>query len=260
LVLPGLRSVVVGLVIAATQLAAAQAKHDDGQQQRLKELIAALASPNRQPNSTGDDEVRIPFTYGRRTQQKVLDAWSALLKEGIDAFPLLVASVSDHRYSCTVRGGNGDINATVGEVCHMILRNHIEVYWDVIDYPWPGAEPRPYVPWERLPKWWQKRQRRTLRELQIEAAEYAIQALKNPSDHEVRLRNERPDVKTRQAANIQKVEGLLKRLRASDRPVEPRSIEGSWKRMIGLPGDKDDLGWRGRAHPFDGKEGAANTR
>lgn len=245
----GLRSIVMAFVIAAARMAVAQAQHDDGQQQRIKKLIAALASPNRQPKDSGDDEITIPSTYGRRTQQKVLDAWEALLKEGAAAFPLLVASVHDRRYSCTLRAPNGDINATVGDVCRKILENHIEIYRDVLDRPWPDAEPKPYLPWEDLSKWWRKRQRQTLHELQIEAAEYALRSLKNPSDHELRLRNERPDVKTRQAANVRKVEDLLKQLKASDHPIEPRSIEGEHV-MIGLPG-KDGHG--SRPHPYNGK-------
>lgn len=239
----GLRGMVLVSVLSA-QLAIAQAKQGDDQQQRIQMLIQALASPNRAPKP-GDGETRIPSTYGRVTQQKVLDAWSALLKEGTGAFPVLIANTKDNRYSCTLRGPNGDVNCTVGSVCRDIVRNQVEVYWDVIDYPYPGAAPHCFLPVD-LSTWWEKNRNRTLRDLQIEATEYALTALKNPSEHEHELRR-RGSVKERQLKNIRKLEAFLDQLKATDRAVLPETIEGEC-RMIGLPGkDPRSSG----AHPYE---------
>jgi hypothetical protein len=245
----GLGCVAAASVLFLSAWTWAQGSQPDGKQERIKTLINQLASPNRAPTrGRGDDaKLPIPSTYGRRTQQKVLDAWKALLDEGLEAFPLLIANSKDNRYSCTRAGGNGDVNLTVGSVCRAIVENQVEVYHDAIDLPWPGAEPRGYLLFQDLAAWFKERQTRTLRELQIEATEHALSALKSPSDDEKHLR-ERGGVAERQAKNIQRLEVFLERLKSSDQPIRPANIEGSYGTMIGLP-DGRDRG--GASHPYD---------
>jgi hypothetical protein len=245
------RSIVLALVFATSQLAVTRAAQDDDQQERIKTLIRTLASSNRAPKE-GDGETRIPNTYGRTSQERVLNAWAALLKEGIEAFPLLTASTNNKRYSCTVRGPSGDVNLTVGDVCTKIVRNQVAVYSDVIDWPFPGAAPGVF-PREELSVWWQTRRGRTLREMQIEATEYALTDLKNPSEHETKLRAQ-PTINARQMENIRKLEALLNDLKASDRSIQPKTIEGG-QRMIGLPG-RDTR--NSSSHPYKNEEKSAN--
>lgn len=218
------------LLSVGTQLAIAQTNKIDERQQRIKELIEALASPNKPP-SNWDREITIPAGYDRAAQQKVLDTWKALLHEGIDAFSLLVANSGDRRYSCSLRGANGDVNVSVGGACRSILEQQVTVYDDVISHPFQHSGPYYFEENRDLRKWWRERQHRTLRELQIEATEWVLLRLKHPSDRELRQLEQRTDEQRQD--DIRKLGSFLDRLKASNQPVQPKSIEG-YGRMIGL--------------------------
>jgi len=241
--------VVAVLLAAGSQTARAQDKPGGDNQHRIRGLIGQLASRNRAPKE-GDGENKIPSGYGRQSQQRVLDAWKALLDEGPAAFALLIASLDDKRYSCTLRGGSGDVNATVGGVCHCIISRQIEVYEDVIDRPFIGAGPPVYLAAKDLRSWWREKQHTSLRDLQIEGAEHALRALKNPTEQEMRARERTPDAKERQEQNIRNLEALLERLKASRQPILPKTIEGGLG-MIGLPGRDGQFDC---SHPYEGKQ------
>lgn len=208
----------------------------------ITQLIQALASSNKEPYRDYRD-IDIPPDYDRRAQVKVLDAWIALLRKGIDAFPQLVANADDLRYCCSAHGANGDVNISVGGACHHIIVNQVAIFHDVVDHPAPGAAPRHFAD-EGLAAWWAKNQHRTLLELQIEATKQALKELKNPSEIERQLR-ESPIVNDRQQKNITRLETLLERLKASKHAIQPRTVEGyDCQSMIGLPEDTRNH------HPF----------
>lgn len=199
-------------------------------EQQIKTWIEALASPNKRPRQ-GDRYIRIPGDYDREAQQKVFDAWKALVLEGIDPFPQLMAKSEDDRYSCTCRGANGDVNLTVGSVCQRIVRNQVERYWDVVDYPMPGAAPAGAL--RDFPEWWSKNKRLTLHELQIEATKRALTSLTDPSERELDYRRD-AGVAARQQQNIERLKKLIADLQTSGQAIRPKTVEEG-QRMIGLP-------------------------
>ena len=246
----------MSLVVAIPRPAIAQAKPDAARQQRIEKLIQSLASPNKDPGYVGDKDdyprVKIPAGYDRAAQSKVLEAWRLLLDEGIDAFPALVSGMKDNRYSCTVADtpGDGEFNLTVGQVCRDILRNNVNAITCSIENSYG-----PNVIWWRaarkshfdddVPKWWQERRNRSLPDLQIETAQYAIDILKTDKATPIK-----PD------QDIKELETLIAQVKVSGRPIEPTGIENRYRRMIGLPG-KDEI-WLG-PHPYKSKKKAANN-
>ena len=234
-----------------TQLAFGQSKPDVAKQQQIKTLIEALVSRNK-PLFSAEAEIEIreliPAEYDRVAQRKVLDAWNALLKEGIEAFPALIANVKDERHSCSYIQPNYEGTLTVGEVCNVILTSQVAVYLDVIEGP-------NYFGWvdthDNLGKWWRNHKHKGLRAIQIEAAEWALQSLKKQSSEEMRHRKQTTGKPLRR--DIGKLEAFLDRLKKSDRPLQPKYIEGPWIHMIGLPGDCYT------PHLYQSERGSAST-
>jgi hypothetical protein len=244
--------IVMVLALASARAAVGQATPDAASNARIKKLIASLASPNKEPPYIGDKDdyprVKIPVGYDRAAQRKILDAWRLLQYEGTNAFPSLVASLNDKRYSCTVidTPGDGEFNLSVGGVCNHILQNQVgalactvknsygpNVIW------WRAARKNHF---DDTPKWWHDRQNRSLAELQIELAQSAIEILKShPGDYEGV-----PDLERRK--DVRELEILMNRVKASGQPINPTGIENRYRRMIGLPGESDREG--GKSHPY----------
>ena len=244
--------IVLAQAVVNAQPAIGQADPDDATQKRVKGLIESLVSPNKAPPYVGpkDDyrHVKIPADYDREAQRKVLEAWRLLQAEGIKAFPSLVASIEDNRYSCTVvdTPGDGEFNWEVGAVCASIMRNQIDVLTCTLEHSYG-----PDVLWRRAarenhfgdtPKWWRERVNRSLSDLQIESAQTAIEILKG-NHHGY------SDVERRK--DIRSLEVLISQVKESGRPIDPIGIETRYRRMIGLPGESDRPG--GKPHSYKGK-------
>jgi hypothetical protein len=257
----GLLAIALALAVACVRPAIGQPKEGAEHQQYIQKLIQALASPNKAPSYVGpkDDypRVKIPFGYDRASQRKVLEAWRLLLEEGVTAFPALVAGATDQRYSCTIADtpGDGESNDTVGAVCRLIMRNQVEAICCRLKHSYG-----PNTIWHRaalesgfygdLEKWWQERRTRSLAELQIESARYAIDILKSKA-----LGGSDRDVQRRE--DIKELESLISLVKASGQPIDPIGIENRHCRMIGLPGE-DEI-WLG-PHPYKSKRESVNNR
>lgn len=142
-------------------------------QKRIAALIDQLAPPNAEPKEEAG-EITWPFDYDRAAQRRVIVAWDALLDYQEKAFPQLIEGMKDHRYSCTVSSPSGDYNKDVAWSCKFILQMQVQAYEPQVG--WFGVW-RPDVMPEGAAYWWKGREKRTLRELQLEAAAEATRQL-----------------------------------------------------------------------------------
>lgn len=197
---------VLALLLFFGQPAFGNDKSDAAKQKRIKTLVSALASPNEPPDLNA--EVNVPDKYDRAAQQKVLDAWNALLKEGVEAFPALIASAKDKRYSCSYEQPNYRGNLTVGEVCVLIVARQVDAYLDA-GGPY-YLEPRS----DKLENWWRKHKHQSLREMQIEDAEWALQALEDQAEEKTKRHVGKP----RRTEEVEKLEAFVDRLK---KPISP---------------------------------------
>jgi hypothetical protein len=177
----------LGCVMAACIASAADAARDGADSAGVQQLIERLASPNSRPTWPPGTDNRgkpaYPADYDHAAQETVVRAWDALLERGVDAFPDLIGSLEDKRYSCTVRQ-NHWYNLSVRGVCYRILECKVNVCgrfmrredqgrrvpsWIIADQ---GEEEDTS---EAVKRWWAKHKQMTLRELQLEDVKWAIE-------------------------------------------------------------------------------------
>lgn len=182
-------------------------------EKRIAALIEQLVSPNVEPKKQHDDHVDIPETYDRKAQVRVARAWDQLMGFEEKAFPQLLESAGDDRYCCTISSPSGNFNQSVGYVCCTIIQMQVEAYEDLIG--WYGVW-RPDVMPDGAAKWLAGRERRTLRELQIEAVDEAARQLtamtaEKADDYSFATPKNFPTYQERGLAALQKFKAGLER-------------------------------------------------
>jgi hypothetical protein len=191
------------------------AADDPSSDQRIEALIQKLVSPNKAP------EMRFGKTEGSGDYEqnaRAMGAFSQLKKLGVGAFPLLFDHLDDQRYSFTADRGDADDNWSVGRACFDIVRCQLEPF---CGFSVPRNEttdrgpPRPcYAAHINLRNpasakvWWEARKSKSLRELQIEALQWAIaEEAKTPERYSDKERT--------------KLQRVLAKLRVGNVPLAP---------------------------------------
>ena len=195
--------------------------------QKIEELIEKLASPNPKPTiiDSGDGiwKIKYPPGFSHDAQKKVLAARDQLAAKEAAAFPYLIERYDDRHYSMSICTSINEAwyNYSVGWVCSDIIRKHIEPLGPFTegkegnDDPDPRFRPpRPFYFDKFLQAkvaaraWWKTHSDKSLREMQIEAIEWTIA--------EEKKRNEPKD-----AADLEYLPKVLKKLKKSDKPLPP---------------------------------------
>jgi hypothetical protein len=126
-----------------------------------------------------------------------------LVRKGTVAFPLLVKHLDDHSYSYT---SSGKPYWSVGDVCFRIITSQVEVFHEIL-----GGDRRFQDAFLETPsqvkEWWQRNSKKTLREMQIEAARWELARQKNGNAREGR------------ANQIAALERMIRTLSRANRPI-----------------------------------------
>lgn len=180
--------------VVATQIASLHAQQrEDAADPEIASLIAKLSSPNRAPTERSGPELRYPTGYSRKKQDVVKDARWQLTAKGLRAFRQLIAQWENNHYSLTYTNGISGYmrNATVGEVCRIIVYDQIQPYgfWPLAGDDPRGKPKRPGYPSEFLRdaksarEWLERYKDKSLYDLQLMALEWVIaEEAKRPED------------------------------------------------------------------------------
>ena len=183
-----------GLLVIAVLVGAAApshgGKHAPAQpEQKIKDLIDQLVSPNPKPITAEEDHnvgphYRLPPGFDREKQKPVSQAHEELEKLGTRAFPFLIDRWGDKRYSFTTSNelSGWCRNQTVGKVCQTIIYGQLQPYgyWQAIGRDPRGTAFRPRYPEtflsskEAAKQWWEKRKEKRLDEMQLEVLDWVI--------------------------------------------------------------------------------------
>lgn len=214
----------VMILLCGARVAVAQVDSDP------RSLVDRLVSLNSEPAYAraehGGYEVTYPKDFDREKEKLVLVAWTSLIEIGTRAFPVLIDHLGDQRYSYT-SVGNSPPTYTVGRVCREILITQVCVHNAILGRE-PGRDG--YFPTnEKIREWWNTNRRRTLREMQLEAARWALTHECNReqlSIYSIGSREQR----------VAAMERLVKRLEGSD-----HSLRVDWKGQFLDDNDKKTL-------------------
>lgn len=145
--------------------------------QRIEKLIAALASRNPVPQEGGPKGALIyPHGYDLEVEKIPYQVARQLTEFGPKAFPLLMRHSQDKTFSCVRESPSGAMRIiSVGTVCERIVAVQLNVFDSVGVYP--GNVPNYFdaeVRGDKFTTWWSEHPDHTLREMQIEAFEWAL--------------------------------------------------------------------------------------
>ena len=144
--------------------------------------IEQLASTNSAPvrKEEGHQVLRRPVNWDEEAQNRVQEAYARLAQAGKQAFPQLLQSLQDIRYSMTVAYAE-EVNLSVGDACRRIITNQIEVVGmryksrlgaDGKSHMCPGFIDNRYR--GNLPKWWRENKEKSLVDMQVDALSWRI--------------------------------------------------------------------------------------
>ena len=92
----------------------------------IERLISQLVSPNSDPNPDGRDILGFPKDYDKTAQILIRETEKKLTELGKDAFPILIAQMTDERYSQTI-STSLERSFSVGEICYLIVERQVDV-------------------------------------------------------------------------------------------------------------------------------------
>jgi hypothetical protein len=229
-------------------MASADEPAAENRQRRIHELVEALATSDSMPKleerRSGNAYLVFSKTPDWKRYEQVGKVADELRSMGIDAFSELVAHATDSRFCCVVQGCEVDEWHSVGWACREILRCQVEVYpYEVLgklddiyrptligDFDKPGRQ--------SLTEWWRRDHRKSLRELQISAAEYVLGATRRwngPNGYDDA--EQREAFRKIRARNIKHLEEFIAKLKKSKKP-EPAAGLG-W-RIVAKRGGKEN--------------------
>jgi hypothetical protein len=175
---------ILALVLAAAPLPPV-AKPDKA---AIEAQIARLKSPNKDPNPELRGRGEYPDGYDFKAQEAVVDAKRQLTKMGKDAFPTLIAHGEDKGYCLSTRVADL-VGHSIGTVCLDIIEEQVDtagmrykaregadgkklhIHRGYFDKYYGDNTSRCAA----FKKWYDEHETKTLKEMQIEALEWAIE-------------------------------------------------------------------------------------
>jgi hypothetical protein len=171
-----------------------------------------------------DPYLIIPTTFNWEREKHVCENIDKLIEMGTDAFPELIAHLDDNRF-CGFWLGAVERPVHVGKICREIIERQVEVFhydihapiiikWVPNTLPQSDWEPERKPVWER---WWKKNQDKSLRKLQIEAAEASIALLNRSKERDRGFDSWR-------AKQIKGLQRMIEDLKKSKKPKPARAV------------------------------------
>ena len=220
-----------------------------------RKLVEGLVSPNCPIWIVNGREyttaISIPPDYDWKAQKRIDENRELLSAHLEEALPFLIEGCTDTRYSLSGRGdGDYVINSCVGWVCENIIVEPVEVFREFMRFSDPMEWQRyNFVPRlsitidthvtdeqkKEVQDWWQRRKDKSLRELQIEAFDWAIE--KRTKEFEKYKERERPD-------DIDRLTAARDKLSRGTRYLPPRG-HISWS-ILSPPKDLRVVPWTER--------------
>lgn len=225
-------NIVVSVVILACSVANADGLSVEEARQ-VERLIEALASRNPVPKEGGrKGDLIYPPEYDREAEKIPYRVAKQLTAFGPKAFPLLMQHSQDTTFSCVRESPSGAMRViSVGTVCEQIVAVQLNVFDTAGVYP--RSVPDYFeteVRGEKFAEWWNKHQHQTLREIQVEAFEWAIaeqQKLIEKWKPRAAAKEDTPQgqpyekLLSNTEKSLSKNMTYLKRLQKSDEPLAP---------------------------------------
>jgi hypothetical protein len=174
-----------------------------------RKLVEGLISPNRAIQCDWDDEadkatLSIPPNYDWKAQERIEANRKLLFDHCEEALPFLIEGCTDSRYSQTAPWSEDYIvSRSVGWVCSEIIASYVEVFRKDITFNGPfhwhqyNFVPRlgyhqynsvtrhlddTIIGKKEIQDWWRRHRGKSLRELQIEAFDWAIEKRKEEQE------------------------------------------------------------------------------
>ena len=157
-------------------------------------LVEALASPNKPLGLDGKYDFGDIFTlsppYDLKAQDRVNSAWHKLMEMQSEAFPAVIAKLSDKRYCTTACPFAGFVDFSVGDICRKILSSQLEFYVRINGYRDHAETPNPsylrahFADAKMASKWATSHRGKPLWEIQIEVLEWLV-SKKKESDTDI---------------------------------------------------------------------------
>ena len=186
--------VVVVAVAVLLQVPYSTLQADDNEQpnkrldrQRIEALIADLRSPNKDPNPKFQPFIKLPKAYDLAAQEKVERAQEELIEMKEAAFPVLISHLKDKPYSRSISTAIFR-SLSVGDVCFMIIEGQVDLAgmrykartgsdgkFHMHDGYFSQYCKGGWHSQEGMEKWWKEHKNDSLKEMQIEALEWAIE-------------------------------------------------------------------------------------
>ena len=186
----------VYIFLLACGIASAQQAEvkNEGTRPNYRELVKGLVSPNRPIKCDSlslNRTISIPPNYDWNAQRRIEKNRQILFDHCEEALPSLIEGCTDSRYSLVSKWSEDDdfYVWSVGRVCLEILSRHVEAFRHEMRFPDPhrwhqyNFVPIPNGPMSEAKKktmqeWWRQRKGMSLRELQLEAFDWAIEKRK----------------------------------------------------------------------------------
>jgi hypothetical protein len=207
-------------------------KADQDKTKRIRDLIDGLGNRGVVINDkTADAYLVIPKTFDWERCKHARDNIDKLMAMGMDAFPELISHHDDGRF-CGFREGAIDRPTSVGDVCADIIESQVDVSsydvyapkvigWVPPTIPRFGREITPglsdsYESWKKSwdkgwDRWWKRSKDKSLRELQIKAAEDSITWLR-------KSKTDDPDFPSWQDKQVEGLKKMISQLKQSKKP------------------------------------------
>ena len=163
-----------------------------GEKLNFRKFVEGLVSPNR-PIRCREEEISIPPNYDWKAQERVETNRQILFDHCEEALPFLIEGCTDARYSLTSRWIDDVYSWSVGQICLEIIAHHVEVFREDMSF----SGPRHWHEYEFVPQlgyaigkdvtdkqkkaiqeWWRGHKGKSIRDLQIEAFDWAIEKRK----------------------------------------------------------------------------------
>jgi hypothetical protein len=184
------------------------------------ELVKSLASKNSEPmkvGSTIQKQFLFPKDFDWKDQDRIVKVVSALAKNRGESWRALVEGLDDDTYCITLEGDMSSLNWTVSMICRRLLKEAIsEGYsYPPSQFAYSKMGSPDYLPRKgaELKEWFEEQieKERTLADLQIEAADWALDALAELDADQV------PQERIDEA--IAETKKLRKQIRKSGEPI-----------------------------------------
>ncbi|MCE5266905.1 MAG: hypothetical protein LLG00_03355 [Planctomycetaceae bacterium] len=199
-----------------------------------RELVKNLASPNT-PIKCDNEEgtLSIPPNYDWKAQKRIEKNRRILFDHCDEALPLLIEGCTDARYSLTSPWAEDHVYSwCVGEVCLDIVATRVEVFREQMRFSLPAWHRYSFVPRlhaaigknvtekkkKEIRDWWQKRKGKSVRDLQIEAFDWAIKKRTNEFASAV------GEQRSTMSDEVQKLTATRDRLHRSNKSLPPENV------------------------------------